>query len=241
MSALDMVKRAPKGAVLISAGIAGGAVIVYTVKHRDKPAPDGSTDAVTDTTGDQPYQMWDSSPVPGIVVPPVVTGGSSDGPTSIDTGLASLFMGGFENILGTLTGAFETVQADNHDITAGNQSIVAGLVADIVPTLTGGGAPTSPAPVGAVAPSGAQVAQPPPAPTPASRAPTAAETFLKWVAANGGAAPRHSPNDTFALKKDAPRGYPYHSARGWYKTENKAGGHHFHVYSNGYRLEVKND
>jgi hypothetical protein len=111
-----LVKRAPKWAWVTAAGVGIGGVAVYTVKNRAAPPSDGTTDGSTDTIGDPPTQLWDSSPVPGIVVPPIVTPGGGDTNVGV-TDLQNLYIDATGRTLDLLAGGFGALLGGNLDLT----------------------------------------------------------------------------------------------------------------------------
>jgi hypothetical protein len=162
-----LVKRAPKWAWVTAAGVGIGGVAVYTVKNRAAPPSDGTTDGSTDTIGDPPTQLWDSSPVPGIVVPPIVTPGGGDTNVGV-TDLQNLYIDATGRTLDLLAGGFGALLGGNLDLTHAILDQNQGLQQSLTQIVTGGGLGV-PAPPGAVA-ANTPVAAIAPAPTPAPAA-----------------------------------------------------------------------
>lgn len=157
-----LVKRAPKWAWVTAAGIGIGGVAVYTVKNRAAPPTDGSGSEV-DTIGDPATQLWDSSPVPGIVVPPIVTPGTGDSQVGV-TDLQNLYIDATGRTMDLLAGGFGSLLGANLDLTHSVIDNNSGLQATLNQIVTGGGMGV-PAPPGAVAVN-TPVAAPAAAPTP---------------------------------------------------------------------------
>lgn len=135
MSLVNSIKHAPKWSYFTAAGLVGGGVLIYTIKHRNAPDPTTADTSQTDTTGTNSGQ-WDSSPstVPGIVVPPIISGDNGGGGNSGYQPDASVI----NSYTGAIGGVLDTVGA----IATGQQQLIGAI-------LTGGGAPATPAPSGA--------------------------------------------------------------------------------------------
>jgi hypothetical protein len=159
-----LIKRAPKWAWVTAAGVGIGGVAVYTVKNRATPT-DETTDSPTDTIGDPPTQLWDSSPVPGIVVPPIVTPGGGDTNVGV-TDLQNLYIDATGRTLDLLAGGFGSMLGTNVDLTHAVLDQNTGLQSTLAQIITGGGLGV-PAPPGAVAVGPFPAAPVAPAPTPA--------------------------------------------------------------------------
>lgn len=157
-----LVKRAPKWAWVTAAGVGIGGVAVYTVKNRAAPPTDG-TGAELDTIGDPPTQLWDSSPIPGIVVPPIVTPGGGDSQVGV-TDLQNLYIDATGRTLDLLGGGFGSLLGANLDLTHSILEQNTGLQQSLTQIVTGGGLGV-PAPPGAVA-VGTPAVAPAPAPRP---------------------------------------------------------------------------
>ena len=100
MSITDTIKRAPRWAWITVAGVGIGAGAIRLWQNRANPADSTSTDTVA--PGDSEYVGSAGSPMPGIVVPPVIIGGTDQGAPGLDA-LQELYFSG----VGTLIQGFQ--------------------------------------------------------------------------------------------------------------------------------------
>lgn len=230
MAITDILKRVPKWAWWTSGGVAGGAVLIYVVRNRNAPEEEeAAEDAIT---GEAAYGEH-PSPMPGIVVPPVVTSGGQEAGAVGFAQLHELYIGATGTVLDTISNTFERAQAQQSDLLSeyaeSQSSVLGNLMERLADAAFGGASPAAPAPVGAVAAPAPRSAPAPALPPPAPPAP----------------APAPAPTP-------CPPQYPLRSARGCHfahtrhVTRNNGNNYwcvrvHEHVYQNGTKIQVNVD
>lgn len=228
-----LIKRAPKWAWYGAAGLTAGAIGIKVWKGRAAdPATEGEAGDGT-TAGDG---MQTSSPSGGgptsVIVPPVIAGSDGGDPNA---GLSPLWdvasgvIGQWGQIVGTVLG-------DEHDLVMSQPDTVSGIWQTAISTAGSAPAPAASNPTVVVTvPANPQPAA---APVPSAQDWANLGRLINTQQAKPALAPRHSPNDTPAYAKDAPAGFPYHSARGWYRLGTSKG-MHAHIYKDGTIVRVK--
>lgn len=103
MAALDALKRAPRWTWYIAGGVGLGAVAIRVYNGRDADdadvsAGDGST--VGDSTPGTVYPGTTGSSPPGVIVPPIITGGDGGSASDLGAAFAGLIGGTITDLTG---------------------------------------------------------------------------------------------------------------------------------------------
>lgn len=143
MSAIEHLKHLPRWTYLTAAGVSVGAIGIKLWKGRAAPdptqTPSDGTSAGDAYSGSVQPATTGSSP-PGVIVPPIITGGDGASASDLGAAFASLVGGTIDNLTG-LVGTVLTGDQANMNALIGNQGAISLSAIDL---LAGAGTPPQP-------------------------------------------------------------------------------------------------